>query len=584
MSLWWERLPHVLRRELQAFDDAGIEIEIDEDAQKNGLMKIELMVEVKGKRLELSACYPDLFPYFRPSVVADSLELERHLHPFGKEICLLPRSTHFWDPEEPLASVLVEQLPKVFEANETTDQERIVELEGRVPEPAADFYSGRFFSNSYILIDSAWELDETAKAGDFDLHFSLKPSEYNLPEVQGVITEIRDDRGTVIAKWAGSIPSAFEFSGTFRWVRLEKHEWTKNGVELRKTLIEKAGLPDKLKKRKFGKWKLELTGVVFPDEVTHRASGDGWMFTLGGQKALSKKDDQCWFIRPLRGGEIDMGIRVPARSSLKDKCIAIFGIGAVGAPLVLELAKNGARELHLFDHDTVEPGQSVRWPLGLEAYGSSKLDSLEKFIRANYPDVDVFPYPNRVGELRFKHTDGRVLPETSQVELLRDVIENVDLVVDTTAEVAVTHVLSDFCRENKTLFVCAYGYPGAWGGVVAHFSPGSDTGCWVCMRHAMFEAHTIPEPPFDKETEDGVQPIGCSEPTFVGASFDLTEISLEAARTVAGILSSDGGYPATPWDVAILSLRDEAGNRIPPAWKSYPIPKWAGCSCSKKSS
>ena len=80
-------------------------------------------------------------------------------------------------------------------------------------------------------------------------------------------------------------------------------------------------------------------------------------------------------------------------------------------------------------------------------------------------------------------------------------------------------------------------------------------------------------PPADPAGE--LQPPGCAEPTFTGTAFDIQEVSLEAVRTVVGLLSTD--YPESPWDVAMLRLRADDGTRVPPSWRGEKIQRIEGC-------
>jgi hypothetical protein len=82
---------------------------------------------------------------------------------------------------------------------------------------------------------------------------------------------------------------------------------------------------------------------------------------------------------------------------------------------------------------------------------------------------------------------------------------------------------------------------------------------------------TILYPPQDPASF--VQPTGCADPTFVGAAFDLTEISLATARMVVSTLRRLD----LTWDVQILRLRDDRGRPIPGTWDGYRLVHHPGC-------
>jgi hypothetical protein len=76
-----------------------------------------------------------------------------------------------------------------------------------------------------------------------------------------------------------------------------------------------------------------------------------------------------------------------------------------------------------------------------------------------------------------------------------------------------------------------------------------------------------------------VQPVGCAEPTFVGAGFDLAEVSLQAARTAVGRLLRDtpNGYGEDGHDAWVLTMRDGGGGRVPPQWHGYTVERHPSC-------
>lgn len=82
-----------------------------------------------------------------------------------------------------------------------------------------------------------------------------------------------------------------------------------------------------------------------------------------------------------------------------------------------------------------------------------------------------------------------------------------------------------------------------------------------------------------KGPENWVQPVGCSNPTFTGAGFDLEQIALTGVRLAVGTLAgaTPDGYPDADWDVAIADFRDEDGRAIPPQWRTFPLPPRSGC-------
>ncbi|MCA6115261.1 ThiF family adenylyltransferase [Bradyrhizobium sp. WSM 1738] len=91
----------------------------------------------------------------------------------------------------------------------------------------------------------------------------------------------------------------------------------------------------------------------------------------------------------MRAGPSDLTSRAPQASALFNKKVCVIGTGAIGAPVAIDLARNGIKELRLLDSDIMEPGNSVRWPLGASAWGRSKVEALDAFIKSEFPYCDV---------------------------------------------------------------------------------------------------------------------------------------------------------------------------------------------------
>lgn len=257
-----------------------------------------------------------------------------------------------------------------------------------------------------------------------------------------------------------------------------------------------------------------------------------------------------YFARAGRGGISDLHARTPELLRLHDKTVVVAGLGGLGAPSAMEFARAGVAELRLADSDFVDPGTSVRWPLGLAAAGLQKTEALRSFIAANWPYTRVSVLDHRFGAIRVDRS------ERPEQEVVTDLLNGASLVYDATAEMGVAYFLSDMARQRGLDYVCLWTAPGAWSGIVARISPDSDQPCWLCFRYALDEG-SLPALPFDDQGE--VQPIGCADPTFTGAGFDVAAIALMGVRLAVSTMSegTDGGYPRCDWDVAILRHRSD---------------------------
>ena len=71
------------------------------------------------------------------------------------------------------------------------------------------------------------------------------------------------------------------------------------------------------------------------------------------------------------------------------------------------------------------------------------------------------------------------------------------------------------------------------------------------------------------------QPVGCAEPTFIGAAHDLSEVALHAVRTIVAEL---GGKPV--FDAATVVLHDPDGGPTIPTWSAHTLTRHDQCEHS----
>src|SRR3546814_15683187 len=103
-----------------------------------------------------------------------------------------------------------------------------------------------------------------------------------------------------------------------------------------------------------------LGAVLFPEEVQHQEFGDGWavMQWVGSRrkKGLPRSITGS-FVRAARAGPTDLAARMPAAATLSDTSVIFFGLGALGAPSAIELARARLCKLHSLPHDGSEEQQ-----------------------------------------------------------------------------------------------------------------------------------------------------------------------------------------------------------------------------------
>jgi len=561
---WWESWPGRLEYELRALEAAGIPHELDAQAFADGAVIIRLKPKVCGSEISLAAKFPDSYPYTRFEVSAPDLDLTRHQHPFSKNLCLIGRGSHNWHVTDTLARMIKEQLPRVLASVRGNTGALAADLEEHQGEPFSDYYC--YAKNAVLLIDSSWSIERSVTAGELTIGVE-GPAKLLL---RGAVLEVRDTSGRVLAQADPAISRLYPVVLGGRWVREQEPVLEESAKRFL------AGLSRKYPFLKYRQWQsvlgggIEVIGAIFPEEVRWQEKSDGWVFVvhLNERRKGFRKCEKAYFVRAGRAGSEDFVARIPELRALRDRRIAVVGLGCLGAPSCIEFARASVGELRILDHDAVDAGTTVRWPLGLPAVGVQKPAAIEQFISVHYPHTRVQAFDHRVGAVR----NGG----PSEIEILDSFLKGVDLLYDATAELGVQHLLSDLAMSYRIPYICVSATNGAWGGRVVRICPGKTPGCWVCLQHALDEG-VIPVPP--EAPGEFVQPEGCANPTFTGASFDIAQVWAVGVRLALGTLTgeSNHGYPNTDWDVAVLSLRQPGGRPLVPCWETFALQRHPSC-------
>lgn len=570
--VWWEQWPYRLEMEIKALDEAGIPYQRDDEWFRKGVLKLYLQPTVNGEKLDLCVIYPRLFAYFRFQVFARGLNLPRHQNPFEGNLCLIGRSTWNWRTTDTVASYMTDpkRMPALLTSARSEDRASVSHLEESQAEPFSDYYV--YAPESMLLVNSGWNLPAGVTHGELEVGVQSAGDGH----LRGIVRTVCGPDKTVLAEADGAIASCGKEKIRARWLRVAEPLKAPDGHGLLRLIQQRNAQIACPRWKSIGRYQTDIIGVVFPEELREGVTGDGWVFVV----RQGRRDDRVFAARAGRYSREDLGTRIPELSALAGKCIAAFGLGGIGAPGAIEFARAGAGELRVLDHDFVDSGTGVRWPLGLGVAGLAKTTALPAFIAQQYPFTTVRRWDRRIGDIDMQPDSNR----TPDLQILEEMLDGADLVFDATAEPGMHHLLCDLAWERGIPYLTAHATHGAWGGLVALFDPRRPTGCWMCLQRALYEEpRTIAEPPFDPAGT--VQPLGCGDPTFTGAGFDMMEVTLEAIRQAAGALSGGikSGYPPSAWNVAILSLRDANGARIPPRWETHELLPDPACpSCARR--
>jgi hypothetical protein len=197
--------------------------------------------------------------------------------------------------------------------------------------------------------------------------------------------------------------------------------------------------------------------------------------------------------------------------------IAIWGAGALGAPIALWAAKMGAKSIRIYDNKVVSPGLVVRQPYRKADIGLAKARCLAAQLKVFDDSIDVSGHVANVVDLL--GTDGWH--------------KDLDLIIDATANLAVLQKTETVRRDSVTrgVPIISVGVgPSCENGIVRVADAGSREGPWATDRRAKLEMSSEDLRHFDllwPEASDGLfQPEpGCGDPTFRGSASECAAMA-----------------------------------------------------------
>ena len=573
MRPWIERLPERLAFELAEFERLAPDFAADEvELAGNQRLVMRGRVEHDGRQVQVSVVYPDSFPYMRPQVYAPGLALERHFNPFDGNLCLLDRSSREWNTNDTGAWLIDTRLPQLL-ALLAEGGSALRQAEAPQGEPLTSFLASSTGAALFVP-QEVLDVPEHLQTGTLQIALGMQPL---VGALRGAVVSVESGKRRGEQRWR-SAPVPERLSARFSlaritapWVRLNELPATRDPA----AFIEQAReiSPESVAPR----WlpaqggQIAPLALLLPEEVRQGETEQTWMVVVRARPPAGVRAPSAAYL--LRGERLsleDLHVRIPALAGIEGDTISVAGLGTLGAPIAMELARTQLGGLRLLDPDALEVGNIVRWPFGLPAVGSPKSGFLAEQIGLQYPFTDALSFTLQIGEA----TDGAA--EERESETLSAFLAGSDLLIEATGEVGVAQLLADLAADAGAPMLSVWGTEGGWGGAVAEIRPGSG-GCWFCLQLAI-DRGAIPAPP--AEQAGLIQPRGCGAPTFTGASYDMLEIVAQAVRCARRILLE----PPRPSTVHICWMRCEDGRELDaPAWQTFALERQPGCPCCAQS-
>jgi molybdopterin/thiamine biosynthesis adenylyltransferase len=583
MPWWFDNDPDRLAYELRKLDEAGFSYSVRDDGRETGLLRLEIVYpdsenpEDPSRTYALIAAFPEEYPDFPFEIWVQSgsnFPPGPHLNPTGN-LCLLQDSGNNWDGSRDfLAAFLQRQVRDILRVHR--GDKTVLEAEEGLRQTGYIQYQP-----GTAMVVGDWVIPAEINHGTFLWrHFPLdSPHRHG----RGVVTEIRTAGGDLLGqltlgkRWDSMLHGSRQLSG--RWVRLPSIPRSLDPLaEARSIWPELATMTGAT----------DLTGLLIPEEKERGGSTiDNWVFCLRTFMMHPQRGQllaKHTLIRAEQFSNETKWARAPRATHIANKKALIVGLGAIGAPLAWQMARAGIGELCCVDYDSVQIGNLPRWLYGMPEIGESKAACVAANLQLSYPPL--------LAE-GIEYQIGAVSKNDACHQRFQASLDEADILVDATGQIAVNRYLEKLARGRNIPYVWAYGSNGGWGGVIGRSVPGRAVGCYDCVQWRMLDALDQTQqnssaapcaimPPPAEDLPD-VQPVGCFNPTFRGTGFDMDQVSQMAARLVVATLCRDtppgaNCYPDFPWDVAVLSQwNSQTGLPTVPIWTTYILDRHPSC-------
>lgn len=158
------------------------------------------------------------------------------------------------------------------------------------------------------------------------------------------------------------------------------------------------------------------------------------------------------------------GLRSNRAEVASAKKVAIVGAGSIGSKIAESLVRSGVRSLVLLDGDVMLPANIERHSLDWRHVGSQKVRALSALLKEITQDVRIETFERNLNWQQ----SAKLQAETI------DAIAACDVIVDATADHAVSLLLGAIAFENGKAFVAAEVFEGGIGALIASCIRGRD--------------------------------------------------------------------------------------------------------------
>lgn len=158
---------------------------------------------------------------------------------------------------------------------------------------------------------------------------------------------------------------------------------------------------------------------------------------------------------------------------LRDKKVAIIGVGSGGALVADYLAKSGVQDLVLIDDDLFETHNIVRHVCGMDALGRHKVDAVKSYLLNRLPDLNIEGIHSKFE-----------LGSQADIDRFKSILGDVDLIVSASAEHSTNNLVESFVYDHlETPIPVVYAgmFEDLNGGILIRVDPRSSDRCYHCI-------------------------------------------------------------------------------------------------------
>jgi molybdopterin/thiamine biosynthesis adenylyltransferase len=236
---------------------------------------------------------------------------------------------------------------------------------------------------------------------------------------------------------------------------------------------------------------------------------------LGPPKALRGR----YYLRQWLQRELPMWTvgrdQITQVSARQQKHVVVFGAGAIGSPVVEQLAKAGIGKITLVDSDIIETANVGRHLLGAQHVNYGKAEAVANDVTQSYPSCVITPY------------DG-----TAEEWLWSNTLEGVDTALDLTGEPEVRWHLNEARRQHPCKLIIGWMEPFVAAAHVCMLTPEK---LWFALKASTQDKLNMLEA-VDWPAEVIRQVPGCSSRfqayTSANAAYAVALVSENALRLV----------------------------------------------------